>query len=139
MLSGKILNLYVKRTHGAPMEEVCEVTAVDGQGLRGDSNYGRSKRQVLLIEQETLGEFGLVTGQLKENAVVSGVVLAGLVPGSQIQAGEVVLEVTGDCAPCQYIEDLRPGLREAITGRRGTLCRVVTGGLMRVGDQVDVA
>ena len=121
------------------MEEVNEVTAVDGQGLRGDSSYGQKKRQVLLIEQETLREFGLVAGQLKENAVVSGIVLAGLVPGSQIQAGEVLLEVTGDCAPCQYIEDLRPGLREAIAGRRGTLCRVVNGGLMRVGDQIGIA
>jgi len=138
-LSGKILNLYVKRSHGAPMEEVIEVSAVDGKGLKGDISFGRSKRQVLLIEQETLAEFGLVAGQLRENGVVSGVELTGMKPGSQIQAGEVVLEVTGDCAPCQLVEELRPGLREAMNGRRGTLFRVMTGGLMRVGDEVALA
>jgi molybdopterin adenylyltransferase len=138
-LSGKILNLYVKRKHGAPMEEVSEVSAVDGKGVIGDTSFGRSKRQVLLIEQETLAEFGLVAGQLRENGVVSGVAIAGLEPGSQIQAGEVVLEVTGDCTPCQLVEDLQLGLREAMDGRRGTLFRVMTGGLMRVGDEVVLA
>lgn len=138
-MSGKILNLYVKRSHGTPMEEVSEVSAVDGKGLKGDISFGRSKRQVLLIEQETLAEFGLVAGQLRENGVVSGVELTGMKPGSQIQAGEVVLEVTGDCAPCQLVEELRPGLREAMNGRRGTLFRVMNGGLMRVGDEVALA
>ena len=118
------------------MKAVSEVSAVDGMGLNGDTSFGRSKRQVLLIEQETLVQFGLAPGQLRENAVVSGIMLAGLEPGSQIEAGEVVLEVTGDCAPCRLVEDLRPGLEEAMKGQRGTLCRVMTGGIMRVGDVV---
>ena len=70
-MSGKIQNLYIKPKHGAPMEEVSEVAAVDGMGLNGDTSFGRSKRQVLLIEQETLAEFGLVPGQLRENGVVT--------------------------------------------------------------------
>ena len=121
------------------MEEVSEVAAVDGMGLNGDTSFGRSKRQVLLIEQETLAEFGLVPGQLRENGVVTGLALAGLAPGSQILAGEAVLEVTGDCAPCQLVEDLRSGLREDMDGRRGTLFRVLTGGRMRVGDKISLA
>ena len=135
-MSGKILNLYVKPAHGAPMEEVSEVAAVDGMGLSGDTSFGRSKRQVLLVEQETLAEFGLVPGQLRENVTVNSVALAGMAKGSQIQLGQVLLEVTGDCAPCHQVEDIRPGLRDEMTGRRGTLCRVLTGGVMRVGDQV---
>jgi MOSC domain-containing protein YiiM len=34
------------------------------------------------------------------------------------------------------MDDLRPGLQEAIRGERGVLARVVSGGTIRVGDTV---
>ena len=37
------------------------------------------------------------------------------------------------------IEALRPGLQAAMQGRRGTLCRVVRGGLMKRGDEIVVS
>jgi MOSC domain-containing protein YiiM len=49
-----------------------------------------------------------------------------------------LFEVTGDCAPCQFIEDIRPGLRDEMDGRRGTLFRVVNGGTIRVNDTVAI-
>lgn len=137
-MSGNISNLFLKPKHGAPMQEVHQVTAVDGMGLNGDTSFGRKKRQVLLIEGETLSEFGLKPGQLRENMTVQGLALAGLEPGSNILAGQVLLEVTGDCAPCQQVEDIRSGLRQEMEGRRGTLCRVVTGGELKIGDQVAI-
>ena len=137
-MSGNISNLYIKPQHGAPMEEMRQIAAIDGMGLNGDTSFGRKKRQVLLIEGETLSEFGLKPGQLRENVTVNGVSLAGLEPGRKIQAGRVLLEVTGDCAPCQQVEDIRPGLRKEMEGRRGTLCRVLIGGNLNVGDQVAI-
>lgn len=137
-MNGEIVNLFIKPDHGGPMQAMHEVSAVDGKGLLGDTSFGRSKRQVLLIEMETLNEFGLQPGRLKENVTTQGLVLAGIAPGSRIQAGQAVLEVTGDCAPCQYVEDIRPGLQEEMRGRRGTLCRVMTGGMLRPGDPVAV-
>lgn len=137
-MSGKILNLYVKPGHGAAMREMTEISAVDNMGLVDDISYGRNKRQVLLIDQETLSEYGLAPGQLRENVAVSGVVLTGLAKGTQILLGQVSLEVTGDCAPCHQVEAIRPGLREAMSGRRGILCRVLTGGTIKVGDSVSL-
>ena len=40
-------------------------------GLSGDVSYGRKKRQVLFIEKETLDEFGLSPGQVRENVTTS--------------------------------------------------------------------
>jgi len=47
------------------------------------------------------------------------------------------LEVTLPCTPCGQMEDLRPGLRKEIRGRRGMLCRVVQGGAIREGDSIE--
>jgi MOSC domain-containing protein YiiM len=135
-MKGKIDQLYLKTGHGQPMQRVDEVMAEAGLGLVGDLNYGVKKRQVLLVERETLEAFDLLPGQIRENITVSGIQLAGLPPGTMLEVGQALLEITGDCAPCEFIEDIRPGLRQAISGQRGTLCRVVDGGTLRVQDPV---
>lgn len=135
-MTGKIVNLHLKVKHGEPMQQAKSLEAEAGMGIRGDVSYGRAKRQVLFIELETLDEFGLVPGQIRENVTVSGLKLAGLAPGNQLQVGQALFEVVGDCTPCQQIEDIRPGLQEEMNGRRGTLCRVMYGGPLREGDEV---
>ena len=106
--------------------------------MQEDANYGRRKRQVLLIEAETLRDFGLKPGDVRENIVISGLPLAGTEPGTRLQAGSVELEVTKDCAPCEYMNSVRAGLQQEIEGRRGTLCRVINGGFINVGDPVEL-
>ena len=135
-MSGRIINLFLKEKNPTRMIHVDVATADSGKGLVGDASYGQRKRQVLFIEKETLDEFELVPGQVKENVTVSGITLAGLPAGTRLQAGGVLFEVTGDCAPCQQIEDIRPGLRAEMEGRRGTLFRVVQGGEIRAEDKV---
>jgi MOSC domain-containing protein YiiM len=135
-MNGRIDNLFLKVSHKQPMKAVAEATAEANMGLVGDVSYGRKLRQVLLIERETLDEFGLTPGQVRENAIVRGIALAGLPAGTRVQAGDALLEVTDDCAPCQLIEDIRPGLRSAMDGRRGTLFRVLEGGTIRVDDEI---
>jgi MOSC domain-containing protein YiiM len=137
-MKGSVQNIFLKEQHDQAVTPVDEVMAESGMGFVGDVSFGRSKRQILFIEKETLDEFQLVPGQIKENVTVQGVELAGLPAGSQVQAGEVLFEVTGDCAPCQFIEDIRPGLRDEMDGRRGTLFRVVNGGTIRVNDTVAI-
>ena len=82
----------------------------------------------------TLDEFGLQPGQVRENITVAGLPLAGTTAGTRLQVGDTVMEVTMDCAPCEFMNELKPGLREEIDGRRGTLCKVISGGEIKVGD-----
>lgn len=138
-MSGRVTKLFVKPAHGQPMRAVDQVEAVAGKGLAGDASYGRSKRQVLAIEAEVLDHFDLRPGQIRENLTVSGLSLAGLPPGTRFQAGEALFEITGDCAPCGFLDDIRQGLRTAMDGQRGTLCRVINGGLIRTGDAIVIA
>ena len=60
----------------------------------------------------------------------------GWPPGRECRAGKALLEATLDCAPCQFIEDKRPGLRAAMEGKRGTLFKVIEGGEINVGDEI---
>ena len=137
-MSGTITNMFIKVGHGKPMKAVDEVRLEDGRGIVGDLSFDRKKRQVLVIDETTLDYFGLEPGQVRENLTVSGLELTGLSAGSILQAGPVQLEVIGDCAPCQQIEDIRPGLKAEMESRRGLLCIVNTGGGLNVGDKIQI-
>lgn len=136
MTAARVVHLQLKPAHGAPMQPAQLVEAVAGSGLRGDAAYGRAKRQVLVIERETLEGFGLAMGEVRENVVVEGLTVCGLPPGARLRLGPVLLEATMDCSPCEFIEGKRAGLRAAMQGRRGTLFRVIEGGEIKVGDAV---
>ena len=136
--TAKVIHLQIKPTRGAPMQPVSVIEAVAEQGLRNDAQFGRSHRQVLIIEREALDEFGLPIGNVRENITVEGIQLAGLPAGTRMQVGSALLEVTMDCTPCKFIEAKRPGLRERMVGRRGTLFKVIEGGEIKLGDAVRI-
>ena len=133
-MTATITNIFLKTGSKTPMKEPQTALAVAGKGLDGDVSYGRTKRQVLFVERETLDVFGLQPGQVRENITVAGLQLAGTTPGTRLQVGDTVMEVTMDCAPCEFMNELKPCLRVKIDGRRGTLCKVISGGEIKVGD-----
>jgi MOSC domain-containing protein YiiM len=121
------------------MREFEEVFAVENKGLQ-DCIHGRSEsiRQVLLMDQETLEEFGIAPGRARENITTRGIVLGSLPLGQLLRAGEALLEVTKPCTPCHQMDEIRQGLQEALRGRRGLLCRVVEPGRIRRGDRIEI-
>jgi MOSC domain-containing protein YiiM len=121
------------------MREYEEVFALENKGFE-DCIHGRSgsSRQVLLMDQETLEEFGIAPGRARENITTRGIEFGGLPLGQRLRAGEALLEVTKFCTPCHQMDEIREGLQEAIRGRRGVLCRVVQSGRIRLGDRIDL-
>ena len=123
------------------MKVVDSAAFVAGFGIEGDRHAVRSgartARQVLLIDEQTLEGLGLVRGQVRENVTVADVDLHAMEAGQRLTLGDqVVLEVTGHCAPCDRMDEIRPGLRGELDGQRGMLATVVTSGLASVGDVV---
>jgi len=76
-------------------------------------------------------------GIIRENVTTEGLNVNGLKLGEQLQMGGVRLEVSAVCTPCDQLEKVRPGLRRELWGRRGMLCRVITGGTVRRGDSIE--
>ena len=121
-----------------PMEELPEVRVADNYGFE-DCAHGRpdSLRQVLLVDSETLQAMELSPGIIRENITTSGLNVNGLKIGQKLRVGETRLEVSAACTPCDQLEKIRPGLRREIWGRRGMLCRVIEGGIIRRGDPIE--
>jgi MOSC domain-containing protein YiiM len=135
----EILHLFQCLAHGEPMREFEEVSAVENKGFQ-DCIHGRSgsARQVLLMDLETLEEFGIAPGRVRENITTRGIALETLPLGERLRAGEALLEVTKPCEPCHQMDEIRQGLQVALRGRRGLLCRVVESGRIRRGDRIEI-
>jgi len=133
---GEVTHVFLKPDHGDPMLSVPEVTAVDGMGLREDASFGRSKRQVLVVEAEILERYECKPGDFRENLTLQGIRLTELQAGDRLEIGEAILEFQGACHPCGQMDKLKPGLQAEIEGNRGILAAVVRGGAIRPGDKV---
>jgi MOSC domain-containing protein YiiM len=111
----------------------------DMDGLLGDAHRAPgSIRQVLLEDVETLEALGLQPGRVKENVTLRGVGVNELPAGTRLTFGDVTLEITKECAPCDRMEEIRSGLKVELVGRRGVYARVTAPGRVRVGDPVSV-
>ncbi len=96
-----------------------------------------SARQVLLVDRETLEAMELRPGILRENITTDGLNVNDLPIGQHLRIGEARLEATMVCTPCNQMEGIRPGLRRELWGRRGMLCRVLEGGIIRPSDSIE--
>jgi MOSC domain-containing protein YiiM len=135
----KVIRLFRAPKRRDPMEELEEARALEDAGLEGCAHARpHGKRQVLLMDQETLEAFALAPGIVRENITTEGLDVNGLAIEQRLQIGVVELEVSAVCDPCEQIEALRPGLQTAMQGKRGMLCHVVRGGMLRRGDEIVV-
>ena len=134
---GEVLHLFQAVASGKPVREFDEVFAVKDKGFR-DCLHGQNGKQVLVTDAETLEEFNIPPGRGKENITTRGIAIAGLRQGSRLRAGEAILEVVKPCTSCHLMDEIRDGLKNAVRGRRGMICRVVESGRIRRGDRIEI-
>lgn len=132
-----VLHLFRSLRHRLPMQPLDQALAIADRGIEGCA-HGRpgSPRQVLLMDIETLTALGLPPGAIKENITTQGLDLHSLPRGQRLRVGDAILEVTLPCEPCKLMDDIRPGLQQALRGRRGQLCRVLQSGRIRPADPI---
>ncbi len=132
-------NLFRAPKPRLAMEELKEANVREDFGIEGCAHArAGGKRQVLLVDREALEAMELRPGILRENITTDGLNVNGLSIGQQLRIGATVrLEVGLVCTPCDQMERIRPGLRKELWGRRGMLCRVLEGGIIRAGDAIE--
>jgi MOSC domain-containing protein YiiM len=137
-VSGVLVSVQTCLGDRGPLRPLSEARLEPG-GIPGDRHFAPgSARELLLIEQETLDQLGLVVGQVRENLTVRGIPIMGLTPGTLLRIGDAEVEITKECLPCEVMEAIRPGLRRELEGRRGMLAKVRREGTVRPGDGVAV-
>ncbi|MEU7479603.1 MOSC domain-containing protein [Lentzea sp. NPDC042327] len=153
-------------TFTKPVRE--SITLLAGLGVEGDVHQGvtvkhRSRvaqdptqpnlRQVHLMHEELFDElrakgYAIEPGAIGENVTTRGIDLLGLPTGTLLHLGpEAVVEVTGLRNPCVQIDRFSTGMLKEVVGkgpggklvrRAGIMSVVLTGGVVRPGDEIRV-
>jgi len=113
-------------------------------GLQGDARGRKAGRQVTVVFREgwdaACADIGVKLPWItrRANLFVEGVPVPH--EGRRLVIGGAVLEVTQETQPCQVMEAAHRGLRAALTPdwRGGVCCKVLKGGMIRIGDSVEV-
>lgn len=152
MTTGRLTGIARHDRPKGPMETVDHVAVTAAEGLHGDFRSGHAsskpsrRRQVSLIEAEcvvaALAEAGAVLdwSDCRRNLLIQGLRLPRE-EGLRVQIGDsLVLEITGECDPCERMDTLHEGLRAAMTPdwRGGFLGRVIEDGEIAVGDEIRI-
>ena len=151
-MTGSVTGIFIAGAAEAPMQSVHQASAVAGSGLTGDryqTGIGfysdtpttAGARELTLIAEEDLAEvaaagFPLAPGEHRRNITTRGVDLDRLL-GQRFTVGETLCEGVRACPPCNHLDDLtgKP-LLTPLVNRGGLRARIVTGGVIRVGDPI---
>ena len=167
-MTGRIVALAHDALHRISKQPAEQLRFVAGLGVEGDAHAGltmqhRSRwvrqrtvpnlRQVHLIHAELFDElaangFALSSAQMGENVTTRGIDLLGLSAGTRLRlGGEAVIEVTGLRNPCFKLDQIAPGLMQAVLEKgpgktlirkAGVMAIVIASGEVRVGDGIAI-
>lgn len=149
---GTLIGIARRAVRGAPMEEIDHALITAERGMEGDCKGFRSPRRQITVLARGAWEAALADlsrtapapvvlpwTARRANLFVEGAALPKA-RGGLVHIGPVLLEVTYPTQPCTGLDVAHPGLFKAVypDWRGGITCRVVEGGIVRVGDTVTV-
>ena len=164
----QVISVSLSGKHTFSKQRVDRITLLTGLGVEGDAHCGALVKhryhvrkdptrpnlcQVHLLHAELFTELAskgidLAPGDMGENITTSGLDLLSLPTGAILKIGnEAVVEVTGLRNPCVQMNDLRPGLMQAVIARApgskprmkaGIMGIVVAGGVVQTNDTIQV-
>lgn len=143
-MSGRVEALWTKRAHRGVMDSAEQVTMTAGQGIDDDANYGRSKRQVTVIEKEVFDEIqrdlpDVEPYMRRANVMVSGLRLEHS-RNHILTLGGVRIRLYGETRPCERMDAQVPGFTAALdpNWRGGAYGVVLDDGVVSVGDVASI-
>jgi MOSC domain-containing protein YiiM len=146
MRPGQLAWIGLRPARRAPILAPDSAILTTARGIAGDHYDTRrdGPRQVTLIAMEDLAAIAAFLGLaevapdlVRRNLVTRGINL-WVLKDRRFRVGAALLEGSGDCAPCGFMEEnLGPGGYNAVRGHGGITARVLEGGEIRIGDVVE--
>ncbi len=93
-------------------------------------------RQVLILQSDTLGRFGLSPGDIRENVIVDTDDLYSLTSGTVIKLGDAEIRLTYHCEPCGRVTPYAKP--KDLLHKRGYLGSFLNSGILNLGDEFSV-
>ena len=133
----KVAGLAWRPVRRSPPHASGSLRLVSGTGIDGDIHADAlSPRQLLLAGTPVYEALSLPPHALRENLLLD-TDTSCLSSGMVLQIGsQVRLRMMFQCEACGQLDTIVPGLARRIGPGRGMLARVLTGGLIHVGDPV---
>ena len=140
---GRLDAIWIKRVRRGAMDPVDAADVRAGRGIVGNANQG-GRRQVTIIEREVWSSVmrhvgaDLHPSSRRANLMVSGVPLVAT-RGRILRIGTCRIRILGETKPCEQMEALVPGLRDAMypEWRGGAFGEVLEDGSIAIGDRVE--
>ncbi|MEL7128128.1 MAG: MOSC domain-containing protein [Pseudomonadota bacterium] len=148
-MTGYLIGLARRPERRAPMEELSSGVISTDAGLEGDFKGAKHPtRQITILAREdwqaALATLPPAAACLHWTVRRANLFCKGLrlprAKGAKIQIGEISLEVTGQTYPCKRMDEAYSGLLKALgpDWRGGVTCRVLTGGPLKLGDEINI-
>jgi len=146
-MSGTLAQLNVS-SGGMPKlpipEALVTTKGVTGDNQRNKKVHGGTDRAICIYSEElyaVLQDFGVGVGpgDVGENFTTRGIDLQKLAKGDRLKVGDVcIIEITNVRVPCHQLKKWDIELPELIVGRSGWVAKVITEGVVRSGDKIEV-
>lgn len=139
----KIVSIARSKRKGTKKTVVSEAALVEGHGLEGDAHAGPWHRQVSFLAAERIEEarargLDVTFGDFAENVATTGIDWKAVPVGSRFRLGETaLLEITQIGKECHNKCAVYYAAGDCIMPREGVFAKVIVGGLIRVGDNVE--
>jgi len=120
---------------------------VDKGGLSGDvrahEKHRRPDRALSLLDYEIILQlvhegFRIWPGRMGENLTVVGLDVQRMEPGTQLQIGDVIVQLEQPRKPCYVLDAIDPRLKDVVVGRCGYLASVIRPGLIESGARIQI-
>jgi hypothetical protein len=144
-MNGIVKAICISPVAGDPMQEITEVEAIAGQGLKGDryttgkGSFNKGKqgvRQVTLMNSIFFQGSGFEFKDSRRNLFIEGVELMWLI-GREFQIGTSRFRGVKYCDPCIRPSKLSgndKSFKETFFDRGGLIAEIIEGGVIKVGD-----
>jgi len=143
-MAAKILAVCVSKEKGTQKENVGSARVRADHGIEGDAHSGPWHRQVSLLADESIEKMrqkgiALTYGDFGENIVTQGIDLLALGIGSTLKLGDsVVGEVSQIGKVCHDRCAIYHQVGDCIMPREGIFFKILTGGKISEGDQIEI-
>lgn len=140
---GKVMAINISENKGTQKKNIHSARLIENFGIENDAHAGNWHRQVSLLSYEKIEEFkakgaSIQDGSFGENLIISGYDLKTLPIGTQLRCGEVLLEVTQIGKSCHSRCEIYKIMGDCIMPREGIFAKVLHGGVITEGDDIEV-
>ena len=143
-ITGTVKAVCLSETRGVQKQNVTRANLKVGWGIQGDAHGGDWHRQVSLISYDKVKKFnesgaGVSHGDFGENLVVEGIDFSSLPVGSRLKCADAILQMTQIGKECHSHCQIYHKMGDCIMPREGVFARVLQGGVISVGDIMELA